>query len=407
PPIQKGEQLVPKSIDAIQRFSKHPPRYTEASLVKKMEELGIGRPSTYAPTISTIQKRGYVVKEDREGFERKYLHIALANRKVTEQQKTEKTGYEKSKLFPTDIGVLVNKFLLSYFENIIDYGFTAQVEAEFDKIAHGKEEWDKMIEDFYSSFHPKVVETEEKAERFRGERLLGQDPKTGKNIYAKIGRYGPMVQLGDTESEEKPKFAGLRKGQSLQTITLEEALELFKFPKTIGEYEGEELVVSIGRFGPYVRHKSKFYSIPKGEEPIDITKERAIEIIEAKRQRDRERTIKEFPQDEKVKILKGRYGPYISIGKENFRIPKDKTPEDLSYEDCLKIAETSGKTSRKSTGKKTTAAGKKGTAKKSGAKKSTTKKTANKKTSTKKSTSTKTTKKSTAAKKSSGKKSET
>ena len=406
PPIKEGEKMTPKSIDAIQRFSKHPPRYTEASLVKKMEELGIGRPSTYAPTISTIQKRGYVVKDDRDGFERKYLHISMENSKVAENQKTEKTGYEKSKLFPTDIGVLVNKFLMSYFEDIIDYGFTAQVEEEFDKIAHGKEEWDRMIENFYSTFHPKVVETEEKAERFRGERLLGQDPKTGKNVSAKIGKYGPMVQLGDTESDEKPKFAGLRKGQSLQTVTLEEALELFQFPKTIGEYEDEDLVVSIGRFGPYVRHKSKFYSIPKGEEPMDLTKERAIEIIEAKRQRDRERTIKEFSQDEKVKILKGRYGPYISIGKENYRIPKDKTPEELTYEECMQIAETSGKASRKSSGKKSET-GKKASAKKTGAKKTTAKKSGTGKTSTKKSTSKKTTKATTAAKKSSGKKSET
>lgn len=353
PPIQKGKEMLPMTIDATQRFSKHPPRYTEASLVKKMEELGIGRPSTFAPTISTIQKRQYIEKEDRDGFERKYLHINLKNNKISEDQKAEKTGYEKGKLFPTDIGILVNKFLVSYFENIMDYGFTAQVEEKFDRIAEGQEEWNKMIEDFYGSFHEKVKETEEKAERFRGERLLGQDPKSGKNVFAKIGRYGPMVQIGDTESDEKPRFAGLRKNQSLQTITLEEAMELFQFPKTIGEYEDEELVVSIGRFGPYVRHKSKFYSIPKGEEPMDVSKERAIEIIEAKRQRDREKTIKEFPQDEKLKILKGRYGPYISQGRSNYRIPKDKGPESLTYEDCMQIIETSGKTSRKTSGKKT------------------------------------------------------
>lgn len=391
PPIEKGEQMEPKNIDAIQRFSKHPPRYTEASLVKKMEELGIGRPSTYAPTISTIQKREYVVKEDRDGFEREYLHISLKSGKVSESEKKEKTGYEKNKMFPTDIGTLVNKFLLSYFENIMDYSFTAQVEEKFDRIAAGQEEWNQMIEDFYGDFHKQIKETEEKAERFRGERLLGQDPKTAKNVFAKIGRYGPMVQIGDTESDEKPRFAGLRKGQSLETITLEEAMELFKFPKTIGEYENEEMVVSIGRFGPYVRHKSKFFSIPKGEEPLDITRERAIELIEAKRQRDREKTIKEFTEDDKVKVLKGRYGPYISIGRNNYRIPKDKDPESLTYEECVQIAETSGKTSRKTSGKKT------GTKKKTTAKKSTAKKTAAKKTTAKKKTS--------STKKSSGKKS--
>ncbi|MCF8331479.1 MAG: type I DNA topoisomerase [Bacteroidales bacterium] len=371
PPINKGENMHPQTIDAIQRFSKHPPRYTEASLVKKMEELGIGRPSTFAPTISTIQKREYIVKEDRDGVERKYLHINLKNNKISEDQKSEKTGYEKGKLFPTDIGILVNKFLISYFKDIMDYGFTAQVEEKFDRIADGQEQWNKMIEDFYGSFHEKVKETEKKAERFRGERLLGKDPKSKKNVYAKIGRYGPMIQIGDTESDEKPRFAGLRKNQSLQTISLEEALELFQFPKSIGEYENEELVVSIGRFGPYVRHKSKFYSIPKDEEPVDVTKERAVEIIEAKRKHDRERTIKEFPQDDQIRILKGRYGPYISMGRTNYRIPKDKDPERLTYEDCMQIIETSGKTSRKTSDKKT--ASKKSATQKTSAKKGGTK----------------------------------
>lgn len=393
PPISQGEKMQPASIDAVERFSKHPPRYTEASLVKKMEELGIGRPSTYAPTISTILKRQYVVKEDREGVDRKFTHLSLKDNKLKEEQKTEKTGYEKNKLFPTDIGSLVNKFLLSYFENIIDYGFTAQVEERFDKIAQGQEEWNKMIDAFYGKFHPKVKETEEKAERFRGERFLGQHPESGKNVYAKIGRYGPMIQIGDTESDEKPRFAGLRKGQSVETIELDEALELLKFPKTIGEYEGEDLVVSIGRFGPYVRHNSKFFSIPKSEDPADITKERAIELIDAKRQRDKERTIKEFSQDDKVKILKGRYGPYISIGKNNYRIPKDKDPESLTYEECMQIAETSGKTARKKSAKKASSAKSKSATKKTGGStksKSTTKK-----------------KSSTSKKKPSGKKSQT
>lgn len=397
PPIKEGEKMQPSSIDAVERFSKHSPRYSEASLVKKMEELGIGRPSTYAPTISTIIKREYVVKEDREGYERKFNHISLKNNKVKEEVKMEKTGYEKNKLFPTDIGVLVNRFLLSYFQDIVDYGFTAQVEDEFDKIAGGRKVWNQMIDNFYTQFHPKVKEIEEKAERFRGERFLGQHPETGKNIYAKIGRYGPMVQIGDTESDEKPKFAGLRKGQSLETITLEEALELLKFPITIGEYEGKELVVSIGRFGPYVRHDSKFYSIPKKEDPVNISKGRVIELIEAKRQRDCERTIKEFSEDDKVKILKGRYGPYISSGKNNYRIPKGKDPESMTYKECMEIIETSVKTGRKSnTAKKKSSSSNKTNS-------SGTSKTKSSSTNQSKSSATK--KKTTTKKKSSGKKS--
>ncbi len=356
PPIKKGEKLNAKEIHAIERFSKHPPRYTEAALVKKMEELGIGRPSTYAPTISTIQKREYVVKEDRDGIKQKYLHLALKDNKIREKEKHEKTGYEKNKLFPTDIGILVNKFLMSYFENIVDYNFTAQVESRIDKIAAGQEEWNKMIHDFYGAFHATIQKTEETTERFRGERLLGKDPGTGKNVYAKVGRYGPMIQMGDTESEEKPRFAGLRKGQSLQEITLEEALESFRFPKELGEYEDKIMVSAIGRFGPYVRHDSKFFSIPKDEDPLEITKERAIELIEEKRKRDREKTINIFTgegEQKEIKVLKGRYGPYIVYEKKNYRIPKEQDPQALSYEDCLKIVETSGKTTRKTPKKKT------------------------------------------------------
>lgn len=355
PPMKKGQSLQYDEINAIERFSKSPPRYTEAALVKKMEELGIGRPSTYAPTISTIQKREYVVKEDRDGVIQKYLHLSLKDSKVQEKEKSEKSGYEKNKLFPTDIGILVNKFLMSYFENIVDYNFTAQVEARIDKVAAGQEKWNEMIHDFYGTFHATIQKTEETTERFRGERLLGKDPNSGKNVYAKVGRYGPMIQMGDTESEEKPRFAGLRKGQSLQEITLEDALELFRFPKELGEYEGKKMVASIGRFGPYVRHGSIFVSIPKEEDPLEVNKERAIELIEEKRQRDRERTIHIFEGDEdqkEIKVLKGRYGPYIVYEKKNYRIPKDQDPHALSYADCLKIVETSGKTTRKTTKKK-------------------------------------------------------
>ena len=323
---------------ADERFTKHPPRYTEASLVKKMEELGIGRPSTYAPTISTIIKREYVVKEDRDGKNRNYDVIVLKNEKITEEIRTEKTGFEKSKLFPTDIGGLVNKFLLEYFDNIIDYNFTASVEKEFDEIANGKKEWNKMIKEFYGPFHSKVENTLETAKKYSGERLLGVDPKTGFNIFVKIGRFGPMVQLGDTESEDKPKFAGLKKDQSIETLTLEDALELFKFPRNIGEYEEKEMTVAIGRFGPYVKHNNLFYSLAKTDDPLSVTRERGIEIIEAKRLKDKENTIREFKEDPTIKILKGRFGAYIKIKTKNFKIPKGTDPESLSLEDCIKIS---------------------------------------------------------------------
>ncbi|MCF8302272.1 MAG: type I DNA topoisomerase [Bacteroidales bacterium] len=352
PPLTKGQVLDLKKMDAIQRFSQHPPRYTEASLVKKLEELGIGRPSTYAPIISTIQKRGYVTKEDRDGYPRKFEQISLSKeRNINEETKTEKTGYEKNKMFPTDIGTVVNDFLMQYFQNIMDYNFTARVEEEFDEIAMGKKKWDEMIKEFYHPFHERVEETLEKSERAKGERFLGVDPKTGKNVYVKIGRYGPIAQIGDTESEEKPKFAGLRKNQSIETITLEEALELFKFPRTIGEYEDKELVVSIGRFGPYVRHDSKFYSLKKEDDPFTIEKDRAIELIEEKRERERKKTIRDFNDENGIKILKGRYGPYISMGRENYRIPKGKEAEKLTLEECKEIIEKSAKSGK---GTKTT-----------------------------------------------------
>ncbi len=339
PPLNKGEKLQLDKMIADERFTKYPPRYTEASLVKKMEELGIGRPSTYAPTISTIQKREYVVKEDRAGKNRNYDVIILKNEKITEEVKSEKTGFEKSKLFPTDIGGIVNKFLLQYFDNIMDYNFTANVEKEFDEIAAGQKEWNKMIKEFYGPFHSKIENTLETAKKFSGEKLLGTDPKTGLNIFVKIGRFGPMVQMGDTESEDKPRFAGLKKDQSIETVTLEEALELFKFPRNIGEFEEKEMTVAIGRFGPYVKHNSLFFSLSKTDDPIMVTKERAIEIIEAKRLKDKENTIREFDEDPTVKVLKGRFGAYIKIKTKNFKIPKGTDPEKLSLKDCLKISD--------------------------------------------------------------------
>lgn len=355
PPLTEGEKLNLQELIAVEKFSQHPPRYSEASLVKKMEELGIGRPSTYAPTISTIQKREYVVKEDRDGKERKFNFLSLKNNEVTETEKTEKTGYEKSKLFPTDIGTLVNKFLLQYFENIINYNFTANIEREFDKIAEGQKVWNEVIRDFYSPFHSQIEDTLEKSKKFSGEKLLGKHPETDKNIFVKIGRYGPMVQLGDTDSEEKPKFVGLRNGQSIETITLEEALDLFKFPRNVGPYEDEEMSVAIGRFGPYIKHKSLFYSLAKTDDPTLISRERAIEIIEEKRKKIRESIIKEFNEDAAIKILKGRWGPYISYNKKNYKIPKTIVPETLTLNDCKKIIESSGtKTAtKKASAKKT------------------------------------------------------
>ncbi len=338
PPLKKGNKLSLLKMIANQRYTKYPPRYTEASLVRKLEELGIGRPSTYAPTISTIQKREYVVKENRQGEKRKINSLTLQNGKITEKQITETVGNEKAKLFPTDIGVLVNRFLMQYFEDILDYGFTANVEKEFDMIAAGKKQWNKMIKSFYGPFHKKVEETLTGSGKFSGERLLGIDPASGKNVYVKIGRYGAIAQIGDTESDEKPKFAGLRPGQSLETITLEEALKLFDYPRNLGLYEDKEVIVAIGRFGPYVRHDNKFYSVKKPDDPATISLERAIEIIEEKRMAEKNKVIKTFPQDEKVQLLNGRYGAYLVIDKQNYKLPKGTDPKALTLEECYEIA---------------------------------------------------------------------
>lgn len=342
PPMDKGQKLDLNEMTATQRFTQHPPRYTEASLVKKLEEQGIGRPSTYAPTISTVQNRGYVVKEDREGTPRPYAQLILKDNKVAEKQLTENTGAEKAKLFPTDIGMVVNDFLVENFANVLDYGFTAEVEKEFDEIAEGKLEWSKMITNFYKPFHKNTEDTIENSDRATGERLLGTDPATGKNVYVRIGRFGPMVQLGEAAEEgesEKPKFSSLKKEQRIDTVTLEEALDLFKLPRTVGEYEGKEMVVSEGRFGPYVRHDGKFISLGKTDDPLTITGDEAIQLIEAKRKADREKLIKSFPENSEVQVLNGRWGPYIVVGKKNVKIPKGKDAKSLTLEECLKLAE--------------------------------------------------------------------
>jgi len=348
PPVKTNDDLLADHIIASEKFTLHPPRYTEASLVKKLEELGIGRPSTYAPTISTIQNRGYVVKEDRDGKSRDVKEMILKNQQFSSTVKKENYGFEKAKLFPTDIGVVVNNFLEQYFKDIMNYNFTASVEEEFDRIAEGKLDWTTMIERFYKPFHNTVSDTTENSEKAKGERLLGEDPATGKKVISKIGRYGPLVQIGDSNDEEKPTFASLLKGQSLETITLDEALDLFKLPRSVGEYEDSEIVIGVGRFGPYARHNSKFYSLKKGiDDPMTITRERAIELIEAKREQEKNKYIKTFEEKPGLEILNGRYGPYISFEGKNYKIPKGSVPADLSLDDCLQIMEKAAKKKKK------------------------------------------------------------
>ncbi len=339
PPMKVGEKLKADEIVAMERYTHHPARYTEASLVKKLEELGIGRPSTYAPTISTVQKRNYVIKEEREGIERKYNVAALKSGKITETVKTETTGAEKGKLFPTDIGMVVTDFLLAQFPKIMDYHFTAKVEEEFDEIAEGNINWTKMLKDFYKPFHENVVNTSENSERASGERLLGVDPVSKQNIYVRIGRFGPMAQIGEsTDENAKPKYASLRKEQRIDTITFEEALDLFKLPRVVGEFEGKEMVVAVGRFGPYVRHNGLFVSLKKEDDPMTVTADRTIELILAKRKTDSEKLIKSFPENTEVQLLNGRWGPYLAIGKDNFKLPKGTDAATLTLTDCLAIA---------------------------------------------------------------------
>lgn len=339
PPMKEGDKLQLKEITATQRFTHHPPRYTEASLVKKLEELGIGRPSTYAPTISTVQKRNYVEKADKEGTPRNYTFLSFDGSKINKEIKTENTGAEKSKLFPTDIGMVVNDFLMQYFPDILDFHFTAKVEEEFDEIADGKIEWTKMLKEFYKPFHKTVEKTIDNSERASGERHLGKDPVTGKDVIVRIGRFGPLAQIGvnNEETGEKAQFAGLRKDQRMETITLEEALLLFKMPRVVGEYEGKEMKVGIGRFGPYIVHNSVFTSLGKEDDPYTVGPERCIELIEAKRKKDAEKLIKTFDENPDLKILNGRWGPFIALGRENFRIPKGTEPSRLEFGDVVQI----------------------------------------------------------------------
>jgi DNA topoisomerase-1 len=347
PPVKTDDKLSREIIEATEKTSMQPARYTEASLVKKMEELGIGRPSTYAPTISTVQNREYVVKEDRNGVDREMAQLILSGDKLSQQHITEKYGYEKNKLFPTDIGMIVNDFLEQNFQNIMNFNFTASVEEEFDEIAEGDKDWPSMIERFYTPFHTKVDTATQTSERSKGEKLLGEDPKSGKPISVKIGRFGPIAQIGEASDEEKPRFASLLKGQSLETITLEEALDLFLLPRTLNSFEEEDLVIGVGKYGPYVRHKSKFYSLSKTDDPFTIESERAIEIIIEKRAQEENRNIKQFDEEPGLLILNGRYGPYISFNKKNYRIPKSRKPEELTLEECREIIEKAGSRTKK------------------------------------------------------------
>jgi len=353
PKLNVNDNLIMNEVTAIERFSRHPARYAEATLVKKLEDLGIGRPSTYASIITTVQKRGYVVKESREGVKRDFQYLILKDGQITKEVKTENTGAEKNKMFPTDIGVVVNDFLVNHFDGVLDYGFTAGVEKEFDQVAEGNKKWNDMIQNFYGDFHLKVEDVIGNVEKSTGERLVGEDPVSGKNVYVRIGPFGPMVQLGEKQEEEdapKPKFASLMKGQSIQTITLEEALDLFKLPRNIGEFEGKEVVASVGRFGPYLRYDGKFTSIQKddGDDPLTIEIDRAIELIKIKIQADKDRLISNFDGNPLVQVLNGRYGPFIQVtppkGKKiNVKIPKDLEPKELTREKCLELMENQPK----------------------------------------------------------------
>ncbi|MFD2035951.1 type I DNA topoisomerase [Belliella marina] len=339
PPLTVGQALKLMEMKGRETFSRPAPRYTEASLVKKLEEMGIGRPSTYAPTISTIQKRNYVIKESRDGNERKYVEMKIAKGEFKKESKAEIAGADKNKLFPTNIAMVVNDFLVEHFPNVIDFTFTARVEKEFDEIAHGTQNWEDMIQNFYGAFHTRVEETANVARAdVNSSREIGLDPKTGKMIIARLGKFGPLVQIGDQEDEEK-QFASLKKGQFIENITLEDALELFKLPRDVGQFEEKKIVAAIGRFGPYLRHDSKFVSLGKEYDPLSITEEEAIQLIKDKRKADAEKHIKSFEENEEIQILNGRWGPYIKFGKNNFKIPKDKEAAELSYAETIEIIE--------------------------------------------------------------------
>ena len=338
PAVHKGNQLAAREIVATERFTQHPPRYTEASLVRKLEELGIGRPSTYAPTISTIQQRGYVEKGNKSGTARKYNILTFKNGKLASKEGKETVGAEKAKLMPTDIGIVVNDFLLDIFPEIMDYNFTATVEKDFDEIADGKRNWAELISEFYKDFEPKIEDIiQTKNEHKVGERILGNDPASGKSVSVKIGRFGPIVQIGSASDEEKPRFAQMKPGQTLETITLEEALDLFSLPRTLGEYEGEKVTIGAGRFGPYIKHGSAYITLPKIHDPLTVSLEEAAEMIEAKKKAEAERIIKVFAEEPDMQVLNGRFGPYIAYKGSNYKLPKGVVPADLTPEECLEI----------------------------------------------------------------------
>ena len=342
PPMKKGQELTRREISAMERFSQGPQRYTEASLVHKMEELGIGRPSTYAPTISTIQQRDYVQKGDKKGEDRPYMIYVLKGKQIAQKTRKENVGSEKGKLIPTDIGIVVNDFLIKNFNDIMDYNFTAKVELDFDKIAEGEEKWTDMMHHFYNNFIPEVENTMNSRDTHKaGERQLGLDPKTGRPVFVKIGRFGPVVQVGTAEDKDKPMFAQLPKEQSMETITLQEAMELFKLPREVGEYENKPVTIGAGRFGPYILHDRKYTSLPKDADPLAITLDEAIALIEEKRQQDNEKHLKTFMEDPKLEVLNGRYGPYLTYDGKNYRLPKamHEKAAELTYQECMKIIE--------------------------------------------------------------------
>ena len=340
PPLHEGQELIRREINASERFVAGPQRYTEASLVHKMEELGIGRPSTYAPTISTIQQREYVIKGDKKGEERQYAVYTLKGKQISQRNRKEIVGSEKGKLIPTDIGIVVNDFLMKHFTEIMDYNFTAKVEQDFDKIAEGDEQWKDMMHSFYKDFEPTVEHTINSRDLHKaGERVLGKDPKTGKPVFVKIGRFGPVVQIGTADDNEKPTFAQMPKEKSIETITLEEALELFKLPREIGDYEGKPVTIGAGRFGPYILYDRKYTSVPKGTDPMSLTLDEAIGLIKEKQQEEKRKHLKVFVEDTKLEVLDGRYGPYLAYDGKNYRLPKsmhDKAAE-LTYEECMKV----------------------------------------------------------------------
>jgi DNA topoisomerase-1 len=352
PSLHQGLSLTLSAAEATQRYTQQPSRYTEASLVKKMEELGIGRPSTYAPTISTIQTREYVEKYDRPALKRDIIRLKLQHGKIAESKSSETYGNDKNKLMPTDIGMVVTDFLSAHFPEILNYNFTANVEEKFDEIAEGKENWTRCIDEFYKMFHPLVTTTlEERTDRKAGERILGKDPKTGHTVSVKISRFGPVVQVGAQDEVEKPQFASLQKGLSLNTITLEEALHLFDLPKVLGNYEEAEVSVNIGRFGPYVKHSGKFYSLNKDQDPYNFTLDEAIDLITEKRAAKANQILRTFDEDPELQLLNGRFGPYLTKGGKNYRFPKNKDPQATTYEECVELIKQADE-SEKSTPKR-------------------------------------------------------